>query len=57
MTPPPTSIVALDRNLPPALFAPRRIAGTAELDPRFFPGGRIPLLISPATTLSATRLR
>lgn len=57
MTQSPKPIVVLDRNLPPALFAPRRIASTAELDRRFFPGGRIPLLISRTTTLSATRLR
>jgi hypothetical protein len=57
MTAPPKSIVTLDRHLPAALFGPRRITNTAEVHSGFFPGGRIPLLISPTTTLSATRLR
>lgn len=46
-------ILWLDRNLPLNLFAPRRINSTAEVDGRFFPDGRIPLLLSGTAELSA----
>ncbi|MEJ0061654.1 MAG: hypothetical protein WDO70_04960 [Alphaproteobacteria bacterium] len=38
-------ILKRDRKLPADLFAPRSIKGTAEIDPRFFVDGRIPLLL------------
>jgi hypothetical protein len=44
-------ILWLDRKLPPNLFSPRRIASTAEIDRRFFPNGRIPLLLPAAARL------
>jgi hypothetical protein len=49
-------ILSIDRKLPANLFDPRRIASTSEVDRRFFPNGRIPLLLSAPTTLSAARL-
>jgi hypothetical protein len=50
--PSPKPILWLDRNLPPNLFRPRRITSTAEVDRRFFPAGRIPLLLSRPSTMS-----
>jgi hypothetical protein len=38
-------ILSVDRKLPPNLFKPRRIGSTADADRRFFPHGRIPLLL------------
>jgi hypothetical protein len=50
------AILTLDRNLPAQLFRPRRISSTAEIDHRFFPNGRIPLLLSATTTITPRRL-
>ena len=48
----PKSILALGRDLPADLFGPRRIASTSELDRRFFPEERIPLLLPRSAALS-----
>jgi hypothetical protein len=47
-------ILWLDRKLPPNLFRPRRIASTAEIDRRFFPNRRIPLLLPAAARLPSS---
>lgn len=44
-------ILTIDRNLPTNLFTPRQITTTAEIDCRFYPDGRIPLLLPQMPTL------